>query len=135
MANCELELQKAVYALLSQDSPLATLGAAVYQHVPEQAAYPYVVIEVSDSNQEIATELQTRTISVAITAFCRDRSSQPCLDIVHRVGDVLDNADLTLAGCTLRRMVFVSSEVRLQPGGLTYRGTVISRARVRINGV
>ena len=50
----EWALQQAIYGVLSVDTGLAALGASVYDHVPQNAAFPYVVI-----GEDYATKADT----------------------------------------------------------------------------
>jgi hypothetical protein len=73
MGTSTLQLQQALYSLLSTDTLLLTLTTAVYDQVPEDAAFPYIVIgDVSEVPLDSFAKMgrvATLTLSILSTAF------------------------------------------------------------------
>ncbi len=122
------QLQKSVYNTLNNDSTLTAMVSGIFDYVKEDTAFPYIVLgDVKSSDLSTKTTNGTQ-IDLTIEAYCRDRGSKTCLEIMSRINELLHNANLTLVNHNLIYIRFDSSEVVQQQDGLTYRGTALFRA-------
>ncbi len=122
--NTVWELQKAVYVTLDGDATLGALINGVFDFVPQDTDFPYVVI-----NSPRATDWSTKTTNGAkvdfdIRVFTRDKGSKSCFEIINRIDELLDEASLIVTGHTLIDLRKQGSEVTRQPDGLTYNGII-----------
>lgn len=126
-------LQKAVYQALSADSTLGTLITGIYDAVPENTNYPYVVF--SGSSQENLESLagHRERVRLQLTVFSRSNGRKQAQTILNRIHIILHHANLTLdAGYTLHQIECAASESNLLSDGLTWRGSVSVSAIVKI---
>lgn len=123
-------LQQAIYQALVADAALTNLlgGAAVYDDVPQRAAFPYVTIgEGVARDWGSATEDgQEHTLSIHVWSKGRGRRE------VHAIADavraVLHDAPLSLPGHALVSLRFELSDTRRVQGGKAYHAILRFRA-------
>jgi hypothetical protein len=130
MSSAGFELQKAVYASLTDDPGLVALlgGTRVYDAVPRGAAYPYVTFGQS-SWQDWSTgsddgEEHTLTLHVWSDAG----GHRDTHHIMSRLRERLHEAALSVTGHRLVNLRHEFSEARRENGGESYRGLVRFRA-------
>ena len=129
MANGILELQKAVYKVLSEDSALSGLVTGVYNHVPQGTAFPYIRLEnISAESRDTKTRhgyLATFSLSV----YSRYRGNKEALEIMQEVRRLLSNARLPMEnGWKMIGVRFLSLDIDEEGDGLTYAGTMVFRS-------
>lgn len=130
MASAGWDLQKAVWAALSGDAALAALlgEGAVHDAVPQDAAFPYVVIDqmrVSDwsTGTEAGAE-HTLTLHV----WSRYAGKAEAYEIADAVRAVLDGALLTLETHCLINLRHQYSELKRDEDGETHHAVLRFRA-------
>ncbi len=102
------ELQRAVYDALVADSAVAALVAGrVYDGVPKDAPFPYIVFGPSDWSRDDADCIEGRRETVQIDIWSRD---QKRLRIAKEIADAVDEA-LHKASLVLTDNALVSIEV------------------------
>ncbi|WP_289009511.1 DUF3168 domain-containing protein [uncultured Thermomonospora sp.] len=91
-------VQAAYYARLTGDDELISMISGVYDYVPEDAAYPYVVIgegtEIADNQHGEFGRQTTQTLHV----WSRYRGFAQGLAIANRIVELLDHQPLIIAG-------------------------------------
>jgi|SRR5690606_2996377 len=122
----EAALQQAVYDQLSGYPGMPT----VYDDVPGDAAFPYVVIGDDthipfDTDDSLGSE-STLTLHV----WSRYRGKKECKDIMALIYAALTRQPLALDGHDLITIEFEYSEVVLDPDGQTRHGVQRFRALV-----
>lgn len=93
-----LEIQGAVFHRLGGDQELKDLGAGVYDYLPEQATYPFIVIgeatEIPDNSHD---RYGWQTVPV-IHVWGQGRGFAQVLTIGSRVTALLDHQPLEVPG-------------------------------------
>lgn len=130
--NCIWELQQAIYAALDGDAALGNMITGIFDHVPQDTGYPYVTIGEMRAKDYSTKTTQGAEIDVTVNVISRDKGSKTCLDILARIHDLLHDADLALATCTLVSIRFTSTEINRRADGLTYQGINRFRAIVQV---
>ena len=130
-ADSQWPLQQAVFAALSGDAALQTLignPARVYDHVPQDSPFPYVVVGEAttrpfDTKTEDGME-QTLTIH----SWSRYRGFSETKQIMGAIVDALDQQALSVTGHELVLLRFEFSDSFLDEDGLTRHGVQRIRA-------
>jgi Protein of unknown function (DUF3168) len=130
MANPGWDLQKAAYAALAGDASLTGLigSGAVYDHVPQQAAFPYVVIgEARVADWSTGTEPGSEQL-LTLHVWSRYEGKREAYAIADSIRSRLDEAALTLEDNRLINLRHQFSDLRRDPDGETYHGVLRFRA-------
>lgn len=118
-------LQKAVYAALASDAALAVFcGGRVFDAVPKNAAFPYVVI--GEAEERDGGSIATHALSLHL--WSRSHGAREIKLIASAVRACLDGAPLALDGHVLIALAFVSADYVRQSDGETWRGSLRFRA-------
>ncbi len=124
--------QQAIYGVLDGDATLGAMVGGVYDRVPEGSAYPYLVFGDGRSRDVQAIATEDEDISLRIEVYSRSGGRKEALGIVARVHDVLDDQTISLGGgLTLVWISVQDVSVQMRADGLTWRGVMDVRARVR----
>lgn len=121
--DAQSAVQTAVYgALVANAGVTALIGSRVYDHVPADAAFPYVVIGETE-----AEPFDDKTKSGMVQAFgvhtwSRARGAKEAKDVMAAVSAALHRAGLTVTGHELAWIRFTESELMLEDDGLTRHG-------------
>lgn len=132
------ETQKAVYAVLSADPTLTTLLGGVgrvFDHVPDNTAYPYVTISMFPFNDRGSYTTEGVTVEFQISAWVRgaSRGSLAVQSIQKRIDELIHKANLSITGwkiITLRRELI---DERTEDDNVTKQG--IQRFRLLLGEV
>ena len=130
MANPGWDLQKAAYAALAADAPLAGLiGAdAIYDHVPQRAAFPYVVIDQTRINDwSTGTERGSEHL-LTLHVWSRYEGKRETYAIADAIRAVFEDTDLPLDDNRLINLTHQYSDLKRDPDGETYHGVLRFRA-------
>ncbi len=121
MADPTLALHKAVFAWLSSNA-----GVPVYDGVPDNTPYPYVVMEDMDANNTdlLNTRLDSRTIYISI--WSRGGGSAESLGIIENI-DNINGKRLSLDTGRIALMRVERKRTDRQRDNRTYRGQVALR--------
>lgn len=125
-------LQQSVYTRLSGDTELVTtLGAAVYDHVPDSAAFPYVAL--GDVTEGFADNMGRtgRNLTITVHIWSQYAGMKQVKQIADRVDDLLDRWTPTVAGWSATEMLHEFFETMRDPDGVTRHG--VSRFRIHIH--
>jgi hypothetical protein len=123
MSDILFSVQQAVLSALAANAGVqAVLGATppLYDHVPQNAAFPYVVfgpvhVVPNDTKRDIGFE-QILTLNI----WSRYRGGKETRDIFQAVYDTLHRAALNISGQTFVSCEFHSADFSLDSDGLTY---------------
>lgn len=125
-------LQQAIYARLNGDAELTTtLGAAVYDEVPDGAAFPYVSIGEVTENPRDTMGTTGRDTTVTVHVWSQYPGSKEVKQIQNRVDELLDRWTPTVAGWNETQMLQEFFETFRDPDGLTRHG--VSRYSVHLH--
>ncbi len=131
-ADSQWVLQQAVYAALRADSTLQALTGAtparVFDHVPQDSDFPYVVIgEATTADWDTKTE-DGMNQTLMIHSWSRHRGLKEVKLMMAAVVDALDRQALSTTGHTLVQLRFEFSDTFLDQDGLTRHGVQRLRA-------
>ncbi|MDX2623853.1 DUF3168 domain-containing protein [Streptomyces sp. WI03-5b] len=93
-----LPIQRAIYTTLTEDADLTDAIAAVYDYLPEDVPYPFVVIGEAIETPDNAHDRYGRQTVVTLHVWTQARGHTPGLTIAKRVTQLLDHQPLTLEG-------------------------------------
>jgi len=124
-----LPLQGAIMTRLSTDATLTTtLGAAVYDRVPDSAAFPYVVIGDDTEAPNDTMSVTGRDLTVTIHSWSQYPGKKQVKEIASRIDVLLDRWKPTVTGWNTVHMLHEFFESFTDPDGVTRHG--VSRYRV-----
>jgi hypothetical protein len=119
----DLELQGAIIAWLKADPDVAALvGNRIYDTVPENPVYPYIVYAGSDEFADDAECIRTSVITVQIDVWSRAVGYPEAKIIVDAIRNSLHDATLTLSINALVTIEVTRLRVLRDPDGLTNHG-------------
>jgi hypothetical protein len=122
-------LQQAVYSRLSGDAALATMGAAVYDEVPQDAAYPYITLgDVTETSNDTMGRTG-RDVTLTIHIWSQYPGSKQAKEVYGRLDELLDRWTPTVTGWNAVQMQQEFFESFRDPDGITRHGV----ARYRIH--
>ena len=129
MSINQFALQTAIYTKLSTDNNLtSTLGASVFDDIPEETPYPYVQLG-EDTAIDYSTKDQTGSeVTVNIDVWSRYRGSLQAKNIMDRVHTLLHDSSLSVTGSNFINMRFEFSDIIRDPDGITRHGVLRFRA-------
>ncbi len=128
-ADAQWPLQGAIHAALVADVTLdGLISGRVYDHVPQDSVYPYLVI-----GDATARDFDTKTEdgmehTLTVHSWSRYRGLSEAKAIMAATADVLDGQGLTVTGHALTLIRFEFSATFLEPDGLTRHGVQRFRA-------
>lgn len=122
-------LQQAVYSRLAGDSALTgTLGAAVYDDVPDAASFPYVVIGDVTEGPNDTMGTTGRDVTLTLHIWSQYEGNKEVHRIANRVDELLDRWQPTVSGWSTTVVLQEFYETFRDPDGITRHG--IARYRV-----
>ena len=136
-ADSQLALQASVLTALRSTGALTALlgngSNGVLDHVPENTAYPYVVIGESRGRPFDTKTEQGMEQTLTIHSWSRYRGMKELKEIMAAVVAALDRQSLSIVGHSLVLLQFESSETQLDRDGLTRHGLQRFRALTEAN--
>ena len=134
MSDHSIQLQKTIFDSLSGDNNLtSTLGATVYDYVPDSSSFPYVKLGEETAIDNGTKSLQGNEHTLVIHSFSRYRGSKQIKEIMSRIYALLHESSLSVSGASLVNLRFVFSDVIKENDGLTSHGLQRFRAVVYDN--
>lgn len=115
-----LKAHAGLSALLSTDPRDAS--PAVYDHVIQDATFPYVVVGDPEGTEHDADDIQGFDFEVEIHQFSRFRGFEEVEDIQRQVDDALHRAEPTVTDGRITTMHRLQTRAILDPDGLTRHG-------------
>ena len=121
-------LQKAVYQTLSGDATLGAMISGVFDMVPQDTDYPYVVFGEGyvERVNSLGYTLHEHTLKLRV--YTRQRGRKELYMIMERMEELLDEATPSLDDHTLILLHYMNAEVQLGKDGLSMEGGMRFRA-------
>lgn len=124
-------LQEAIYAHLTADAALMARLIGVYDHVPQDAEYPYVRFGESAIAREQLSLMEVETISMTLHLASRSHSRSESDGVIQQLFTLLhNNANLNVAGYHLARLQLSQPEVTRGKDGASYGAEITITAIV-----
>jgi len=117
-----LALQKALYARLDGDSALSAAVSGIFDRVPEDADYPYVVIGDAESRDWSASDAVGADSRVVLHVYSRHGGRSEALNLMERLHSLLHDVVLSISGLACVMCRFVSADVDIEADGARYHG-------------
>lgn len=117
--------QQAIYAALITAS---VAGGRIFDDVPENPVFPYVVIGESVADSDDATGTEGTDSTETIYVWSRQRGFKECKQIMSLIHDTLHQKTLTVAGRDTAHLFWNGSLTRRDSDGITRQGIV----RIRV---
>jgi hypothetical protein len=126
-------LQQAVYAALAADAGVAALaGARIYDAVPREAAFPYLVIgDGSEADWSTKTD-RGSAVTLIIRAWSRGAGQKEARQLAEAVRACLDGATLALGSGTLIAWNYLNTTQARDSDGVTRRADIRYRALIEL---
>ena len=130
MSLHSFNLASAVYSRLTGDATLMGLVDGVYDDVPQDTAYPYIVV-----GEETTLNAGTKTLdgleyTLTIHVWSRYRGLKETKHIMQRIYALLHTYDLAVTGASLVNLRQEFSSTFVDADGLTRHGVIRFRAMV-----
>ena len=129
MTSASWALQQAVFAALTASPDVqAITGTRVFDAVPRETAFPYIVVgDDAETNWDTATDAGSEhTLSIHIWSRAGGRKESKLA--AEAVRARLDGASLSLSGHTLIDLRYLASDFARETDGETFRATLKFRA-------
>ena len=130
MASAGWDLQKAVYAALAADATLTTLlgGAAIHDAVPQNAIFPYVVIDQTQIRDWSTGTEPGAEHMLMLHVWSRHAGKREAYEIADAIRAALGGAMLSLEEHRLVNLRHQYSEPKRDEDGETQHGVLRFRA-------
>jgi hypothetical protein len=127
-----LPLQAAIHAALIEDAQLMEKVHGVYDYVPQNVSFPYVVWEDSQARRWGNAQQEGIEQLLTLHVYSRGAGRKEAGDILHRLNELLHHATFTVEGYALISLTLRSVRIELGKDGLTYQGTAQMQALLRL---
>tara|TARA_R100001460_G_scaffold29892_3_gene59178 strand:- start:7473 stop:7880 length:408 start_codon:yes stop_codon:yes gene_type:complete len=125
----QFALQEKIFSTLNSDSNLtSTQGAAIYDEVPENSAFPYVQIGGESASDFSTKDLTGSEVTINLDVWSQYKGSKEVKDLMDRVHTLLHDSSLAVTGHNLINLRFEFSDVLRDPDGITRHGVMRFRA-------
>lgn len=124
MTDHSQSLQAALFRVLTGDSLInATVGGRVYDDVPLETAFPYIVIG-DDSAVDAGTKtMEGQDITCNVHVFTRaNRGAKDAKVLLGMIYDVLHDKNIAVTGATLANIRCVRTETSPDADVITWHG-------------
>lgn len=123
MSSAAWQLQRAVYAVLSD-----ALAVPVYDHVPQDAALPYVMIGDDTARDWSADDLSGEETTLSIHVWSRYGGRREVKEIMAQIKGTLHEQMVTVLGHRLVLLRWEFAASFLEEDGLTRHGVMRFRS-------
>lgn len=104
------------------------LVSGVYDHVPQDAAFPYLSLGDETSTPDDTDDITGADLSFAVHTWSRYRGQKEVQDIQHEVWSALHRSNLTVEGAAFVGCHLESTQpTTLDPDGITHHGVQLFR--------
>lgn len=122
MVSFEEAVQAIILGLLKDSTDLMEAVTGVFDNVPQDTGYPYVVIG-EDNHTEWDTETtEGRDVSCGISVWTQGRGKKETKQLQGYIYDALHQVDVTIAGFKVDMINCESSSSFMDADGLTRQG-------------
>lgn len=131
MALHSWNLQKAIYSTLNGSvTGIDDASVSVFDDVPEETAYPYVVI-----GEETTSDFGTKTLdgvehTISVHVWSQYRGRREIKEIMESCYNLLHNADITVEGASLINVRHEFATTLSENDGITRHGAMRFRVVV-----
>ena len=125
-----LELQKAIYQLLTSDVQLMSLVGGVYDYVPDDSDADYVTIGNADYQFLQGHDLQGFAVQQVINAYSESKGRKALHDIAERIIHVFDSNQLSVSGYEFGGSQLQSYSISQEKDGIYYKLEIIFRIAI-----
>lgn len=130
MSLHSFELQKTIFNALSGNSALTNLITGVFDDVPENQEYPYVVVGEETSLNIGCKTKDALEHTLTIHSYSRERGRKQVKQIMSAIYEVLHESNLSVSGASLINLRNEFETVLLETDGITRHGVLRFRAVV-----
>ena len=131
MSSAAKELQRAIYLKLNGDATLSALITGVFDHVPQNQAFPYVVLGEDTLKDWSTFGTLGQEPTVTLHVWSRSRGKREAQDILSRIDTLLHRASLTVTGQNVTGIEREFEQTLRDGDGVTYHG--VQRYRVLLH--
>lgn len=124
MTQAIYALQEAIYQELSGDTTFLALVPSIFQHVPEETAFPYAVIVPQGTEDWSTSTKEGQQAEISVRVYMREAGSKKALEAAERVRVLLHEAPLTVTGFVLVSLRVEETDITLGADGLTYQSAI-----------
>lgn len=117
MGTATQQLQQALYTVLSTDATLLALVPRIYDDVPEDTAFPYILLgDVSETPMDTFAK-KGRIATATVSIFSMQKGFKESLTIANRIDELLNRNSFPLSTySTVYTMYKMLSTQRLSDG-------------------
>ena len=131
MAFHSWELQKALFSTLNGSvTGMDSASVSVYDDVPENTAYPYVVIGEESTSNNGSKDLDGLEHTITLHVWSQYRGRREIKEIMESVYSLLHNTAITVSGASLVNIRQEFSTTLAENDGITRHGVMRFRADV-----
>jgi hypothetical protein len=131
MAFHSWELQKALFSTLNGSvTGMESASVSVYDDVPENTAYPYVVIGEESTSNNGSKDLDGLEHTITLHVWSQYRGRREIKEIMESVYSLLHNTAITVSGASLVNIRQEFSTTLAENDGITRHGVMRFRAVV-----
>lgn len=125
MSGFALEtVQLGLYNALNADGVLSDLIQAIYDHIPDHAQYPCIVIG-DGTQRDIANDATLASrLELSLHAYSKGASRKPVLSILHRLHALLHHGSLSVAEGEVIHMRVEDMETRVHTANELVEGVM-----------
>lgn len=113
------EVQAALYTALTGDGLLMAMVTGVYDHVPPQAAFPYIVFEEASVSPWGLLRVHAHGCVFQLDIYSRKGGQKEVMQIAARLHALLHGAALTVSGWDVAPLEVGTASTDRQADGLT----------------
>ena len=120
------DLQTSIYNLLSGDSTLdSKIGNnKIFDNVPQDTAYPYVVIGTEASRNIGTKSLDGNVYNADIHVWSQYRGQKEIKEVIEIIYNLVNNATISVSGASSVMSYVVSTSTFVEVDGITRHGLV-----------
>ena len=122
------EIQKAIFQTLTADTDLMQAVTGVFDHVPQNQPYPYVVMGEDTALQWDTDDSDGTEATLTIHVWSRQAGRREAKEIMQVIYGALHRVDISIDGMHTVLCFWEFSETFLDPDGVTRHG--VTRFRV-----
>lgn len=131
MSNPAFAVQKAIDALLVPALAALTPPVPVYDHAPQDAAFPFVEYLRTTRTADHNVASNVWRVQISIGVFSSFRGQEQVAGILHAICETLDDATLDLEMGQCWRIALDRDDIVRDKDGITYTGTALFTAEVQ----
>lgn len=131
MALHSWELQKAIFTALDGNvTGIDSASVSVYDDVPENTAYPYVILGEETSANSGTKSLDAIEHTLTLHVWSQYRGRREIKEIMQSVYSLLHNTAITVTGASLVNIRQEFNNTLMESDGITRHGVMRFRAVV-----